>query len=136
MGAAVMHVSDRFDFPVFDAGWLIYATDTRALRTYNLDGKSKTVINCVDFLTLGFADIRLHPTTYLLRAKAKGDAAHADAHRTGYFLDMRQWATHFVGGPSHNQLPDLGGGPRGYWQAMAILRCNYLLGQFGVRCAS
>lgn len=39
MGAAVMHVSDRFDFPVFDAGWLIYATDTRALPLLYIYGE-------------------------------------------------------------------------------------------------
>lgn len=66
MGAAVMHVSDRFDFPVFDAGWLIYATDTRALPLLYIYGKGSGDATIDTNYISGFIQDEYRPTPDLM----------------------------------------------------------------------
>lgn len=103
------------------------------LRVFNFKGDSKKILRCVDFLEMSEGLIRLHPTTYLLRDKVTG-LSHADAHRSGVFLDMKKWWVRFNKTWTHTDLPNGGGGPRGFWYCSTMLQPVTLTGQLCIRC--
>jgi hypothetical protein len=113
-----------------------YDTDNNLgnnLRQYTYDQKAKTVMRCVDFLIMSEGLVRLHPTTYLLRDRDTGDS-HADAHRSGVFLDMNEWYFRFNVPFRHKDNTDEGGGPRGHWKSTGVLHPGTVVGQLAIRC--
>jgi hypothetical protein len=123
-------LKNRFDaFSVYDT----QGNGDDNLRVFTYNGASKTIIRCVDFLHMSVGMVRLHPTTYLLRDKVTGEN-HADAHRSGLFLDMKQWYWRFNKTWNHTDLPNGGGGPRGFWMAAGMLAPIMVTGQLAIRC--
>jgi|GEM_PF-2085042 len=103
------------------------------LRVYTFKGEEKKILRCVDFLHIGEGTVRLHPTNSLLRDRKTG-AAHADAQRSGVFLDMNEWVFKYVAPFSHKDNTDEGGGPRGFWFFEGMMHPTTINGQLGVRC--
>lgn len=116
----------------------VYDTDAKGadnLRQFTYSGDAKKVMRCVDFLHISEGIIRLHPTTYLLRDAETG-VSHADAHRSGLFLDMTQWHWHFYKMFTDFKNTNEGGGPRGHWKVGGVVRPETLAGQMAIRCTS
>ncbi len=108
---------------------------TNNLRTYNFDGTSKKLVRCINVLEMDNSMVRLHPTTYLLRDRETGES-HADARRSGVFLEMDRWYLDMIEALKHNPLENKGGGPRGFWSVNLLLRPESILGSLAIRCAS
>jgi len=104
------------------------------LRVYSYDGSKKSVMRCVDFLHLSEGMVRLHPTNALLRDRKTG-VSHADARRSGVFLDMEQWVYKFMVPMRHKDNTDEGGGPRGFWKSSGMMHPITINGQLGFRCS-
>lgn len=127
-----INLKNRFnDFGVYDTD----GNGADNLRQFTFNGEAKKILRCVDFLHISEGVIRLHPTTYLLRDKVTG-LSHADAHRSGVFLDMSQWYFHFNQMFTHKENTNEGGGPRGHWSVAGLMRPATLAGQMAIRCTS
>lgn len=114
------------DFTARDAE----ATATNVpVRQWTQNAKQKRFIKVVDFLELSTGTVRLHPSTYLYKNTNGSDSAYT--HKSGAFLNMDMWELGFLGNrrPRMMELPDLGGGPRGYSDAIYIIKCLNTLGQ-------
>jgi hypothetical protein len=104
------------------------ATTTNVpVRTFNQDSSKNAIIKVVDFFKFSTGTIRVHLSSHL-RLGANG-AASAYTHKSGLFIDRKMWALGFMRDPGMRELPDLGGGPRGYSDAIATLECHNPLGQ-------
>jgi hypothetical protein len=109
------------------------ARDTEAgasaypVRTFNQDAKNMAMIKTVDFYNFSAGQVRLHPSSHI-RLDAAG-AATAYTHKSGLFLAMSMWHLGFMRNPGMKDLPDLGGGPRGFSDAIMDLECGNPLGQ-------
>ncbi len=65
VGAAVQHVNDRFDFPVFQTGWMVYATDTRALPLLYIYGDGSGDARIKTDILSGFVQDDFRPTPHV-----------------------------------------------------------------------
>ncbi len=65
IGAALLHVKDRFDFPVWEFGALFYATDTRALPVQYIYGIGSGDATISTNLISGFVQDDFRPTPAL-----------------------------------------------------------------------
>lgn len=113
------------------------ATTTNVpVRQFNQDATKKQMIKVVDFMEFSTGTVRMHPSTFIYKDTAGADTAYT--HRSGVFLDMMMWALGFLGNrrPRMVELPDLGGGPRGFSDAIAVLKCRNPLGQVKVEANS
>lgn len=116
------------------------ARDTEAtssaypVRMFTQDAAKRAMVKCVDVFTFSAGTVRSHVSAYLYLDEA--GAASAYTHRSGLFLYMPMWEAAFMRKPGMKELPDLGGGPRGYSDAMAVLKCLNPLGQVKVECSS
>lgn len=105
------------------------------VRTFNADLKDRAVINIVDFLKFSTGTVRLHLSSRLHLTSATG-AASAYTPNSGLFLDMKMWSMAYMRAPGMRELPDLGGGPRGFADCIAGLKCLNPLGQVVVETDS
>ena len=109
------------------------ARDTEAsasaypVRTFNQDAKNMALIKTVDFYNFSAGQVRLHSSSHL-RLDVAG-AATAYTHKSGLFLAMSMWRLGFMRKPGMKDLPDLGGGPRGFSDSIMVLECGNPLGQ-------
>lgn len=105
------------------------------VRTFNQDAAKRAMVTVIDTLTFSSGTVRLHPVHNLLMTAATG-AATANTPLSGLFLDMAMWALAFLQQPQMHDMEDQGGGPRGYADAIAVLKCFNPLAQIACNIAS
>ena len=107
------------------------ANATFPVRQYNQNAESKQLINVVDKLRFSEGTVDLMTSYHLARDASDGTETDYSS-RSGLFLDMSKWDQAAMEMPVHKDLPDLGGGPRGYYRSICGLRCYNPLGQLEV----
>jgi hypothetical protein len=105
----------------------------QALQRYNMDAEDKKLIRVVDFFEFDAGKVKVFPSYYLLHTAATG-AATANSTRSGLFLDMEMWELCFLDQPTSWVEPPKSGGPRGYHDAVFLLKCLNPTGQCYVNC--
>src|SRR5215510_11530055 len=96
------------------------AVTTVPLRRYNQDSTAKQIINTVDFWQGDFGSVKLILSLFLA-AGATGGAAQNIINGRGYCIDWDQLELRYNRMPGYQENPNLGGGPRGYIDAVAGL---------------
>jgi hypothetical protein len=100
----------------------------QALTRYNLNANEKKILRVVDFFQFDAGLVHTFAHWYL--AHTEGTGASTDyTSRSGLFLDMDMWELNFLQAPTAWQVEDQGGGPRGFHDAVYILKCLNPLGQ-------
>ena len=99
-----------------------------SLLAFNIDASEKKLIQAVDEFEFDAGTVRAVPTWNIACTEGTG-AASAYTPLSGYFLDLAMWELCFMLPPSTFEGLDAGGGPRGFHQLVAILKCLNPLGQ-------
>lgn len=107
----------------------------QALTRYNLDAEDKKLMRVVDFFEFDAGNVKVFPSWYLLHTAATG-AATANSPLSGLFLDMDMWEICFLDNPAAWIEPPKSGGPRGYHDALYLLKCLNPTGQCAANIAS
>lgn len=118
--------------------WTAYANAGASFATFPVrqwSQESGKLMRSVDFLEFSAGKVQLMQSAYLLRDQATG-AQTAYTSRSGLFLDTGVWDSRGYERLHHKDLPDLGGGPRGYAQCIEALTCKHPKGQFAVKVKS
>jgi hypothetical protein len=103
------------------AAWVPSAVSTVPLRRFNQDADSKAIINTVDFWQGDFGSVKLILSLFLAKdAPAGGSQANIQNGR-GYLINWDLWELRYNRQPRYQDNPDLGGGPRGYVDAICGL---------------
>lgn len=99
-----------------------------SLMAYNIDASEKKLINAVDEFEFDAGTVRTIPSWYVACTEGTG-AASAYSAKSGVFLDLAMWELCFMLPPSTFEGVNAGGGPRGWHELVAILKCLNPLGQ-------
>lgn len=102
--------------------------DLQSMQQYNLDAKEKKILRIVDFFEFDAGMVKTFAHWYMLHTEADG-LASAYTPRSGLFIDLDMWELNFLQQPTSWTVEDKGGGPRGYHDAVYILKCLNPLGQ-------
>jgi Family of unknown function (DUF5309) len=102
------------------AAWVPNGVSTVPLRTFQQDPTTKQIINTVDFWQGDFGSVKLILSLFLAKDATGGSAANIMNGR-GYLIDWEQFELRYNRMPSYHDNPDLGGGPRGYVDAICGL---------------
>jgi len=102
------------------AAYVPSAVTTVPLRRYNQDSTAKQIINTVDFWQGDFGSVKLILSLFLA-AGATGGAAQNIINGRAYCIDWDQLELRYNRMPGYQENPNLGGGPRGYIDAIAGL---------------
>ena len=104
------------------AAWVPSAVSTVPLRRFNQDADSKAIINTVDFWQGDFGSCKLILSLFLAKdaTGAPGVVANVQNGRA-YLINWDLWELRYNRQPQFKENPDLGGGPRGYIDAIAGL---------------
>lgn len=100
------------------------------VRTYSADLKGKVLYATVDSFQGDFGTIELLPTHWNAHPNVGGSSA-ANLRR-GYGLNPEKWDIVWKQMPKNQDLPDLGGGPRGAIDAIIGLRAKDPAGNFAI----
>jgi hypothetical protein len=106
-----------------------------AIESYSMDASEKKLSHVVDFFEFDAGNVNTIPSFYLLNDSTTGEAT-ANSTLSGAFLDLSMWELSFLENPSAYQEPPKSGGPRGYHDAIYILKCLNPLGQCIANIAS
>lgn len=104
------------------------AANLYPVRTFNQNAKDKKLLKAVTVLEFSYGTVRCHPSTFLY-LNADGSASDR-THRALLGLDLSMWRLAFMRKPRMVDMQDMGGGPRGFADAIAILKAMNPLGQF------
>jgi len=105
------------------------ATDV-PIRTFNQDATKKAMIKVVDFFQFDSGKVRSHLSTFIA---LNTDGSPSDyTHKSGLFVAVSMWAMAFMRKPGMTTLPNLGGGPRGFSDCIAMVKCFNPLAQMKV----
>jgi hypothetical protein len=99
------------------AAWVPSAVTTVPLRRFNQDANDKAIINTVDFWSGDFGSVKLILSLWLAYDSVAGPIRNG----RGYMMNWDLWELRYNRQPAFNENPDLGGGPRGYVDAIAGL---------------
>jgi uncharacterized protein DUF5309 len=99
------------------AAWVPAAVTTVPVRRFNQDAGSKTIVNTVDVWQGDFGSLKLILTLW----NAKDSAAGNIPNGRGYLINWDLVELRYARQPAFHENPDLGGGPRGYIDAIAGL---------------
>ncbi len=111
------------------------ADEAASLVNYNIDASAKRLIQIVNFFDFDAGSVKAIPNWYILCNKTTG-AATAYTQRSGVFMDNSMWELCFLDAPASYLEPPKSGGPRGYHDAVYILRGKNPLGQGYVKSAA
>jgi hypothetical protein len=103
------------------AAWVPNAVSTVPLRRFNQDADSKSIINTVDFWQGDFGSVKLILSLWLAYDAPAGASQANIQNGRGYFCDWDQYELRYNRMPGYKENPDLGGGPRGYVDAVCGL---------------
>ncbi len=104
------------------------ADEAAALVSYNLNASEKKLIQAVNTFEFDSGNVTTFPSFYLAHTNSTG-AATAYTPKSGIFIDLDMWELCFYQNPMSWKNPDLGGGPRGYHDAVYISKSLNPLGQ-------
>ena len=107
----------------------------QATQRFNLDAEDKKLLRVVDFFEFDAGEVKVFPSWHLLHTPATG-VATANSSRSGAFLDLSMWELCFLDNPAAWLEPQKSGGPRGYHDAVYILKCLNPTGQCYVNTAA
>jgi len=102
------------------AAWVPAAITTVPVRRFNQDATDRQIINTVDLWEGDFGQVKLVLSLFLA---ANSGVANVRNGR-GYLIDWDDIELRYNRQPAYNENPNLGGGPRGYVDAIAGL-CVY-----------
>jgi hypothetical protein len=102
------------------AAWVPSAVTTVPLRRYNQDATSKSIIATVDFWQGDFGSVKLILSLFLGGLPTGAPAANIVNGR-GYMCNWDELELRYNRMPGYQENPNLGGGPRGYVDAIAGL---------------
>ena len=102
-----------------------------ARQVYNLDGAKKELLQVVDRFVFDAGTVFTIPNFNLARNIESG-AATDYTSRSGIFVIPKMWVKRFMLPFVQRDLPDLGGGPRGYAKCIGGVFCRNSRGQFRV----
>jgi hypothetical protein len=111
------------------------ADEASALMQYNINANEKKLIHSVNFFDFDAGSVKTFPSWYLLCTEGTGATSSYSA-KSGLFLDMDMWEIGFLQNPTATIEPQKSGGPRGYHDAIFILKCLNPLGQCSVLTAT
>jgi hypothetical protein len=103
----------------------------QVLQSYNANIAEKKLQQMVEFFQFDSGKVRTALSFFLACDSATG-AETAYTSRSGLFLDMSKWDLAYLDAPAAYQMPHNSGGPRGYHDAVYILRCSMPAGQVSV----
>lgn len=103
------------------AAWVPNGVSTVPLRRFNQDAASKAIINTVDFWQGDFGSVKLIMSLYLAKDAPAGASQANIMNGRGYLIDWDQFELRYNRMPAYKENPDLGGGPRGYVDAICGL---------------
>jgi len=106
------------------AAWVPAAVSTVPLRRFNQDASTHTITNYVDVWQGDFGSVKLILSLFLAQ---NSGVANVKSGR-GYLLDWDDIELRYNRQPGYNELPNMGGGPRGYVDAVAGLAVYNPLG--------
>ena len=96
------------------------AVSTVPLRRFNQDASSKSIIATVDFWQGVFGSVKLILSTFMAAGATGASAANIKNGRA-YLIDWDQFELRYNRMPGYQENPNLGGGPRGYIDAVCGL---------------
>jgi len=96
------------------------AVSTVPLRRFNQDASSKSIIATVDFWQGDFGSVKLILSTFMAAGATGASAANIKNGRA-YLIDWDQFELRYNRMPGYQENPNLGGGPRGYIDAVCGL---------------
>jgi hypothetical protein len=99
-----------------------------AALQFNLDASEKKLMQIVDFFEFDAGKVKAVPSYYLLCDKTTGEDSAYTA-KSGIFVDLAMWEINFLQEPTSWVEQPKSGGPRGYHDAVYILKCLNPLGQ-------
>lgn len=103
------------------AAWVPSGVSTVPLRRYNQDSDSKAIINTVDFWQGDFGSVKIILSLFLAKDAAAGASQANIQNGRAYAIDWDLLELRYNRLPQFKENPDLGGGPRGYIDAIAGL---------------
>jgi len=104
------------------AAWVPSAVTTVPLRRYNQDSTAKQIINTVDFWQGDFGSVKLILSLFLGGLPGGAPPIPQNiVNGRGYFCDWDQLELRYNRMPGYQENPNLGGGPRGYVDAICGL---------------
>jgi len=106
------------------AAWVPSSVSTVPLRRYNQDSNDKAIINTVDFWQGDFGSVKLILSLWLAMDSAPGNIQNG----RGYLMNWDLVELRYNRQPAYTELPNLGGGPRGYVDAICGLAVYNPLG--------
>lgn len=102
-----------------------------ALQNFNINASEKKLIQTVDVFEFDAGMVKTIPSWMIACDIDTGEATDYTT-RSGVFVDTAMWELAFLQTPTTWENPDLGGGPRGWNDAVLIQKCLNPLGQFRV----
>src|SRR6266403_3579682 len=103
------------------AAWVPNGVSTVPLRRFNQDATDKAIINTVDFWQGDFGSVKLVLSLFLAKDAPAGASQANIMNGRGYLIDWDQFELRYNRMPGYKENPDLGGGPRGYVDAVCGL---------------
>lgn len=119
--------------------WAVHDSDfsstNAALQSYNINASEKKLIRTVDMFQFDSGSVMTFLSWYLACTEGTGETS-TYSPKSGLFVDLDMWELCFHQAPQSYELEDQGGGPRGYHDAVFMLKCLNPLGQCSVYTAS
>lgn len=102
-----------------------------ALQSFNINASEKRLLKMVNLFEFDAGTVEVMPDYNLVCSDSTG-ADTAYTPYSGLFLDMSKWTKRYLQNVTEFELPDLGGGPRGYADVLWMLKCGVPSGQCAV----
>jgi hypothetical protein len=99
------------------AAWVPASVTTQAVRRYTSDQSDGSIINNIDFWQGDFGSVKLILSLFLALDSAPGNIQNG----RGYMMNWELVELRYGRTPMYTELPNMGGGPRGYVDAIAAL---------------
>jgi len=106
------------------AAWVPASVTTVPVRRYNQDSASGTILNSIDVWQGDFGSVNLILSLWLAADSAAGNIPNGRAYLMNWDLVELRYNRQ----PAYTELPNLGGGPRGYVDAICGLAVYNPLG--------
>jgi hypothetical protein len=110
----------------------IEVTSTQdSLQSFNIAASEKRLLKMVNTFEFDAGTVEVM-SDYNLACAAADGADTAYTPYSGLFLDTAKWSKRYLQKVTEFELPDLGGGPRGYADVLWMLKCGLPAGQMAV----
>tara|TARA_R110000824_G_scaffold107488_1_gene253796 strand:- start:4664 stop:5671 length:1008 start_codon:yes stop_codon:yes gene_type:complete len=120
------------------SSWMAHDADVAGetvTRQYNLDASEKKFEQIVDFFKFDSGSLRNLVSYFILCDEADG-ANSLKTPRSGLLFDRDMWELAYMQNPHHFEQEDKGAGPRGFHDAVYMLKCLNPLGQGTIQISS